>query len=469
MRKTQPTLSSLTPVNGSDNSVCTLYKYDEKSLLLATFYEQPVSCTYWHEVNNAKGEKSKQIVHISASRGITDVPPFLEPIALNLNFSTKTKSIVPSDIVSVPKGFTLSNHISVLAGDPNNVVVQDGALHFTPEEGGVTKVHYSYVDTQNGYLTSGSLTISVADVPNIPPTVRRDSHRGEIYEINSVDLSGNFVNRKGDVVEILNVTSQPCMLVGVSGSSVLKYKTELPGKYTIHYIASDSRGRLSRGELLVTAYSRAMPAFYNTASVVLPPLLASISYQANLVPDSTILENDTFGPNGYEVANLNWERANEYCNSLGGSLPSLSVMNKLWAIHGDLYSRKGWPTSAFFWTADKGSRSNEYLTMNMHTKAIGVSEASAEMYTSCVIDEPTLFVTPTLSELDIGELVDYRATLVINENYHQDVTDETVFTASSDKLAFSGSNASAIRNGEVYVNAYYGALSDQVKVVVSQQ
>ncbi|WP_039985436.1 hypothetical protein [Vibrio owensii] len=347
-----PVLSSLEPVNNIDNVVCDLYDYDSTSLSFETFYDKPSSCTYSYTVSNQEGSTAQQLVQVNASNALPGVLPFLDPIAINKSLDEGVITVNPSSHVNVPSGFSLSNTLSVVGVDVSAASVVGDEIQFTPTTNGISTVHYSYEDTKNGYLVSGTLTLSIGVGTNQAPETIDHTYRGEVYLDNAVDLSQHISDADNDATQIVDVVTQKNIAVNISGAHEVTFYTELPGEYTIPYTVSDHNGGYNKGVLTVIAHSASKPIVKDGSTLILPPVLSSTASKNHADTNGGYTETGIGGPVDHNVATFSWDAAQAYCRSRGLDLPSSALLIDLYTIHGNLFTSHGWSTTKGIWTGD---------------------------------------------------------------------------------------------------------------------
>ena len=362
----------------------------------------------------AVGESTESLpplsdVTVSNTSVTIDLPSKLSQLGYDLD--TDTYSLTTT--VNLPNGEAT---LSAAVPDPTS-----NTIEYTPGTGlqmGVERILFSYDDGVN--VLYGSLDVAVSTESNGAPSAESSfmqtyTHPETGYSVKKIpnglttriDVSHLISDPDGDTLHLVDVFTYGATVnipldANNDGNNfndtVFEINSTLSGINNVSYAVSDGKGGYAVGVLMVNVASVYGNILLDTSEPNLlfaPPLTARTADAAGIkyVP---VKGDGVTAIEGMQTAAHPWIPSNGYCESRGGSLPTMVALQRLrqhlMASEGtaspELFQYHQWPEDLPYWSSTQGITSGHFQAYDFGVDAT-LEDENGELfyYVTCLSNE----------------------------------------------------------------------------------
>ncbi|ERM61196.1 MULTISPECIES: Ig-like domain-containing protein [Vibrio] len=263
--------------------------------------------------------------------------------------------------------YTVSEEVTLLGSGSVEVDSLNNTITYSPADIGVTRIMYSMSDGSSTKL--GNIDVAVSDTGNTPPIANDYIREGKLAKDMSVEIDlTDYVSDAEDSVILDSVRAYNAETEITSTSKhTFTFQSSEAGPHEVAYTVTDGRGGYAVGQV----YLEVEPDFslvqdWDDITILDSVLNSEITYSAPMSKamadyvNSDYLtvqtENGDYGPNGAQIAEMNWLQAKNYCETRNGRLPQERELEAL--AETDPYKNSNWPTNTPYWTATRVSETD---------------------------------------------------------------------------------------------------------------
>ncbi|MEZ9270035.1 DUF1566 domain-containing protein [Vibrio cyclitrophicus] len=263
--------------------------------------------------------------------------------------------------------YTVSEEVTLLGSGSVEVDSLNNTITYSPADIGVTRIMYSMSDGSSTKL--GNIDVAVSDTGNTPPIANDYIRKGKLAKDMSVEIDlTDYVSDAEDSVILDSVRAYNAETEITSTSKhTFTFQSSEAGPHEVSYTVTDGRGGYAVGQV----YLEVEPDFslvqdWDDITILDSVLNSEITYSAPMSKamadyvNSDYLtvqtENGDYGPNGAQIAEMNWLQAKNYCETRNGRLPQERELEAL--AETDPYKNSNWPTNTPYWTATRVSETD---------------------------------------------------------------------------------------------------------------
>ena len=263
--------------------------------------------------------------------------------------------------------YTVSEEVTLLGSGSVEVDSLNNTITYSPADIGVTRIMFSMSDGSSTKL--GNIDVAVSDTGNTPPIANDYIREGKLAKDMSVEIDlTDYVSDAEDSVILDSVRAYNAETEITSTSKhTFTFQSSEAGPHEVAYTVTDGRGGYAVGQV----YLEVEPDFslvqdWDDITILDSVLNSEITYSAPMSKamadyvNSDYLtvqtENGDYGPNGAQIAEMNWLQAKNYCETRNGRLPQERELEAL--VETDPYKNSNWPTNIPYWTATRVSETD---------------------------------------------------------------------------------------------------------------
>ena len=360
------------------------------------------------------GESTESLPPLSGAT-VSNTPVTIDLLSelsqLGYDLDTGTYSL--STTVNLPNGeTTLSTAIADTVGN---------TIEYTPGTGllmGVERILFSYDDGSS--VLYGSLDVAVSTESNGAPLAESSfmqayTHPETGYSVQKIpnglttriDVSHLISDPDGDTLHLVDVyTFGATLNVPLDANddgnnfndTVFEFNSTLTGINSVSYVVSDGKGGYATGVLMVNVagiYDNILLDTSEPNLLFAPPLLVRVA-DAVGVEYVPMKGDGVTAIDGLQTAAHAWIPGNGYCESRGGSLPTITDLQRLrqhlvdseGTASPELFQYHQWPEDLPYWSLTPGTTSGHFQAYGFGVDATYADEnGDLFYYVTCLSNE----------------------------------------------------------------------------------
>ncbi len=424
-------LTDVTPLN-SDES-CKVTSIDETGFTIDA--SNVKACDYRYKVGSNLSPQTTTVIgdgyaEATARAAVGEITEQLPPLSGVTSSSTSVTVDLPYELGNLgydldTNTYSLSSVVSLPNSDSTlSVAIADPAgntIEYTPGSGiptGVERILFTYSDGVN--VLSGTLDVAVSTESNTAPTamsafITTYTHPETGFTVSKIpnglntkiDVSHLISDPDGDTLHLVDVYTYGATVSipedangdgDYFNDTVFEFNGTTPGITNATYVVSDGRGGYATGVLRLNVADVYGNIFLNTSEPNLlfaPPLTARVADAAEVeyVP---VVGDGVTAVEGLATATHDWIAANGYCESTGGSLPTMADLQRLrqhlmdteGTASPELFQFHQWPEDLPYWSRTEGSTSGHYQAYDFGADGgFGNEDGDLYYYVACLSNE----------------------------------------------------------------------------------
>ncbi|WP_282252825.1 PAN domain-containing protein [Vibrio campbellii] len=358
---------------------------------------RPGRCDYTYTVVDQSGTSSSADLTVVSSDAERPVLP-AGSIATtpSANVVVELDELLGANVI--PNGYALSDlKVQHEQGSESvSDLKQTGPLTFSftsPDVFGWNYISYVVTNATTGNAMVGSVFVSIADELNEPPVISeplftypKSVTTNELVTIDLLAVSGLTITDDSGQWQLQNVKALGATVTPVapdnSTNKAFTFRASSVGTYDVAYIVSDYVGGATMGIIR-----------FNVDSVPITPTkpwkdisTGGLVYTAPLIhTEATAHGNaqysiETIKGNNYQVARWGNTPANQFCEDIGGRLPTLAELQSLHGATGAAATeRSNWPVNIPYLSHDA-----QYGLVSLKDGSYSSYLAGYEAYVTCI-------------------------------------------------------------------------------------
>lgn len=331
---------------------------------------RPGRCDYTYTVVDQSGTSSSAdltVVSSDAERPV--LPAGSIATTSSANVVVELDELLGANVI--PNGYALSD-LKVQheqGSEPVSGLKQTGPLTFSftsPDVFGWNYISYVVTNATTGNAMVGSVFVSIADELNEPPVISeplftypKSVTTNELVTIDLLAVSGLTITDDSGQWQLQNVKALGATVTPVapdnSTNKAFTFRASSVGTYDVAYIVSDYVGGATMGIIRIAVDSvpvtptKPWKDISTGGRVYTAPLIHSEAKEYGNA--QYVIE--TIKDKNYQVARWGNTAATQYCDTIGGRLPTLAELQALYNATGTAATeRSNWPVNTAYLSHD---------------------------------------------------------------------------------------------------------------------
>lgn len=381
----------------TEDDDCSEALIEDDSLGFFTQVNGSAMCEYEYTVDansaiySSVGSSRAGIITIVAS---TSSNPTLTSIPYAVTLTGSAVAIkIDKELADIgetyPTDYILSDEYSLLGDGSVSINSSLRTISYTPLNTGPQRIVYRLLDPVGEDNYFGFIEIAVSDGLNQAPIAQDDAVYPKMIQKGVdelIDISGFVDSIDGDDFQLVKVDSFNASVTPTFPNDLLNKKFTFnaltTGEHYVSFVVSDHKGGFDTGLLKLTVEDPGQRSqwdgFFVGTTYYTGPLTLSESIDAGL--DTTFQFDSGYNP-AISIATFSSAKAQDYCASIGGSVPSSAAFYSLYDAHFDK-GLSNWPLKYAYWE-------NNGSNARLFNLATGTEQAtvdfSRDYYLTCEI------------------------------------------------------------------------------------
>ncbi len=395
---------------------------------------RPGRCDYTYTVADTAGTSSSaELTVVSSDAERPVLPSGSIATTPSANVVVSLSDLLGSGVI--PSGYALSemNVQHEQGSEPVSALTQTGPLTFSftaPEVFGWNYISYVMTNATTGNAMIGSVFVSTSDELNEPPVISpelftypKSVSMNELVTIDLSSVSGLSITDDSGQWQLQNVKALGATVTPVapndSTNKAFTFRASAVGTYDVAYIVSDYVGGATMGIIRIAVDSVPVTPTKPWKNISTGGLV----YTAPLIhSEAKVYGNaqyviETIKDKNYQVARWGNTAAAQYCDTIGGRLPTLAELQALYNATGSAATeRSNWPVNTAYLSHDA-----QYGLVSLKDGSWSQYVAGFEAYVTCIdrglahLEIEPLYTNDgentTEDSLIAGKTMDIKATL----------------------------------------------------------
>lgn len=408
-------INKVVPLNDYTRNHCTS---DYQSLDLNIKSTEVGVCAYQYTVALAEDSNvTSTAMNFTSVQGVNGGSSIsLTPISLALDMGEVLTLDLQSELGSdYPTNAVIDDDSIIIVGDQTTAVTTNTATNeitvTAGSEVGHTRVYYTMTDATAGLVEQGVIDVAVNDTLNQAPTAEdfQLSQAVQSEATVTIDVADHIDDPDGDtlkLVDVLTFNAQVKILEDTdpdfTNYTSFEFTAMGLGERVITYVVEDQLGGYAVGNVTLNLTGGIGEVEISWSDITLSdgttftaPLSTEFASLLKVEYSADYTETAETGPEGYKIALMTYQEAEEFCASKSARLPMPSELLALKQAEGNtassnLFDNQSWPIGRAYWSALSASET-EALTYDFYARDTGTLDNTLDhANVTCVLLSDTV-------------------------------------------------------------------------------